>query len=308
MNGSQPAGCPCCNGTDLRFLGRLPENAWFAGMRMKEPLPGGCLFLCANCGMKFRDPIPDIAMYESMYSEGAAEVWTDNVRRRDFELIGDYLRDQLPIGARVLDYGCYAGALLARLGDRFETNGVEINRAAAQAAAEVVSGRIWRALDDIPESTRFDAIVLSDVIEHVAQPYGLLAQIGKRLSPEGALLITTGDADSALWNRFGPNWWYCFYPEHIRFLSRRTLAYLSQKLGLSLVRCEVFAHSDPAPIRRTLDNAMMYWYGLFPRSYLRVAGRLAELRGRTGGAVVPGSGLSEDHLFAVMKRGANHGN
>lgn len=120
-------------------------------------------------------------------------------------------------------------------------------------------------------------------------------------------MITTGDADSALWNRFGANWWYCFFPEHIRFISRRTLAYLSQRLGLSLVRCDAFSYSRLSPMRRAFDGTLMRWYGLFPKPYLGIAGFFARMRGRPGVATVPGCGLSQDHIFAVLKRNVRHG-
>ncbi|TKR33578.1 class I SAM-dependent methyltransferase [Luteimonas gilva] len=94
----------------------------------------------------------------------------------------------------VLEIGCssgYVGATLVAKGHR--VTGVELDPEAAEAARsalqEVFTGdadAFFRAHPD----RRFDAILLGDVLEHMAEPGATLARCASRLTPEGALAIS----------------------------------------------------------------------------------------------------------------------
>jgi 2-polyprenyl-3-methyl-5-hydroxy-6-metoxy-1,4-benzoquinol methylase len=223
--------------------------------------------------------------------------------RPDWELIAGYIFERLPQGGRVLDFGCYSGGLLARLGSAYERYGVEVNRVAAEVASQRIRGRVWPSVDDLPNDLRFDVVVVADVVEHVANPAELIRKLTALLSDRGILIVTTGDADNFLWNRFGANWWYCFYPEHIAFLSKAWLTYFSRKAELAIVRCETFRYSRQNSIHRSIDALCTCWYGWFPGTYMRFASWLKLLLGRPGITSAPGSGVSADHLFIVLTRG-----
>ena len=82
--------------------------------------------------------------------------------------------------ARVLDVGCGAGAnarsvVQASPGVRFV--GVEPNQRAAELASEVIEDVFHGVVEDWLETgptQTFDAIILSDVLEHVADPVKFL--------------------------------------------------------------------------------------------------------------------------------------
>jgi SAM-dependent methyltransferase len=283
-------------------IGSLKVSRWFAGTRLEEPMPDSSLYRCANCQLKFRSPVETEAVYSRLYDNAATATWHGEAIRADWDIIASYLSEQKPQGASVLDFGCYTGGLLDRLGERYRRYGIEINSAAAAIASQHIDGNVWSSVDDLPVDLEFDVIIATDVVEHVPNPLLLIEQLISKLSVDGVLLVTTGDADNDLWNRFGANWWYCFYPEHLSFLSRAWLEYASSISPLSVARCETFRYSNPGALRSVLDRIFVYWYGCFPSTYLLVGRLLNKLRGRGDITSVPGNGISDDHLFIVLKR------
>lgn len=113
--------------------------------------------------------------------------------RRTVTALGD-LR-----GMCVLDYGCGDGALSAMLavgvGPDGDVHGYDPNDDAIRLAAEMlpraaVVVRLHADRSTLPDA-HFDAVVCADVIEHVHDPEGLLAEIARVLRPGGRAVITT---------------------------------------------------------------------------------------------------------------------
>jgi SAM-dependent methyltransferase len=288
------------------MIGKLPDSHWFAGRYLNVPLSGYKLHRCRRCQLKFKHPLLDAASYQQLYDNAAISTWPADTTRPDWDLIIDYISTRLPQGGRVLDFGCYTGGLLTRLGSAYERYGVEINHTAANVASNRLSRHIWSSIAEIPGDLRFDVVVVSDVLEHLANPLTLINELAALLDDEGVLTITTGDADNRLWNRFGANWWYCFYPEHVAFVSETWLGYMSRTTGLTVVCCKTFYYCRKGPIIRIVDAVLTYCYGWFPIAYLRVVGRLKKMLGRRAMTSVPGSGVTADHLFVVLASGLKH--
>src|SRR5450755_1304329 len=85
--------------------------------------------------------------------------------------------------ARILDVGCGAGANARRISElapRARVFGIEPNPRAAQLAravcGEVFEGTLEAWARSAPHAP-FDAVLLSDVIEHIADPLGFLRQL-----------------------------------------------------------------------------------------------------------------------------------
>ncbi len=202
----------------------------------------------------------------------------------------------------MLDFGCYTGGLLSQLGAQYQRNGVEVNRAAANVASQNIGSNVWSSIDEIPDELRFDVVIATDVIEHVTNPMLLVEQFTSKLSKDGVLILTTGDADNSLWNRFGANWWYCYYPEHIVFISRDWLQYISKAAGVVVVRCEVFRYFKFRLLGHIVNWMLTYFYGVFPTAFLGLVRLLRKMLGRQSSTSIPGAGISRDHLFAVLRR------
>lgn len=300
-SGPEPQ-CPCCGAANPRNLGRLPDSAWFAGELLGTPLPGGHLFRCLACHLKFRLPVLSEDAYQHHYDNARTTTWAREMPRPDWNLVAAHVHGYLPTGGRVLDFGCYSGGLLAQLDARLERHGVEVNGTAAALAAARTGTQVWPSLDAIPPSMKFDAILAVDVVEHFVDPARLLDRLADRLGDRGIIVITTGDADNRWWNRFGANWWYCAFPEHVAFASSGWITQAATTRRFTMLRCDYFRYGELSGVQRALGFVAMLAYGLLPRVVLRIRSALRSILGKPGSAGAPGAGVVSDHLLIVLKR------
>jgi len=153
-----------------------------------------------------------------------------------------------PRGLRVLDLGCgggHNGALLKRAGAR-EVVGVELHAGAAAQARKrldvVVQGDLAHLdlaqLGDEP----FDAILASDVLEHLAAPEAVLARVVTRLRPGGVVVVSLPNVAhvvvfaNLLMKRWPRRSSGIFDRTHLRFFARRDMVRLLQGAGLRVLR------------------------------------------------------------------------
>jgi SAM-dependent methyltransferase len=295
--------CPDCGSQQLRCIGILPDVGFFAGSRLDEPLPGGELIQCKRCDLRFRHPHLGIATYDKLYDNARTDTWIAGPLRVDQRLVQS-LAQGARFGSpgarvRVLDFGCYAGDLLCSLPAQFEKFGIEVNATAGALAAKRAGARVERDLDHLPPELRFELIVAMDVIEHVPSPRALLKRLVERLAPGGRLVITTGDGAHWLWRLLGGRWWYCHFPEHIAFISRRWLRHHAGGLGVSVQQASSFNYLDAAerpPFLRGWKALLRYV--LRPGEHAQRQQHHAARHGSDLG--VPGIGLTRDHLLLVV--------
>lgn len=122
--------------------------------------------------------------------EGAA--YYDRVRTELLDMI-----DSAP--SRVLDIGCGGGATDAELKRRFPGSSV-IGIEAVAAAAESARGRVDRVIHANAETLDFqaagvpagslDLVIAADVLEHMYDPWHLLARLRPLLAPGGRILAS----------------------------------------------------------------------------------------------------------------------
>lgn len=304
MSAPIPA-CACCGADGAVVLGKLPDSEWFAGKRLAQPLDGGWLYRCAQCRLKFRYPLASTEMYRALYDNAETTTWPTNATRPDWDLILEQVDAFAPNGGRILDFGCYSGGLLSRLDARHERFGIEVNRHAAQVARQSTGALVWSSVEDIPDDLRFDVVVIADVVEHLPDPRALFDVLEPKLAEGGVIVVSTGDADNPLWNRFDANWWYCFYPEHIAFVSQAWVERALIPRGWSMRHCQRFRYHRFDRTRRMLEFAFACAYGWCPRAYLYILGAIKRWSGREAVTSVPGNGVSADHLlFAVGRKGS----
>jgi len=144
-------------------------------------------------------------------------------------------RLSIPAHAEILDAGCGSGRTLVELADYGVVSGLELDPDAAQFAAargcgEVKVGR----LEDLPWGDgTFDLITCLDVLEHVPDDRGALAEL-RRVSKTGAWLLLTVPAYQALWSLHDAA------NHHYRRYSRRGLRLVALEAGWRLVRMTSF--------------------------------------------------------------------
>ncbi len=99
---------------------------------------------------------------------------------------------------------------------------------------------------------QFDFVSCWHVIEHVADPHGVVGQIVKQLSPGGYVLIACPNCDS--WGRriFGIDWMPWELPRHFNHFTSRKLVNLLNDAGIGDV--DVMFDTQ----RRTLEKSCRY--------------------------------------------------
>jgi 2-polyprenyl-3-methyl-5-hydroxy-6-metoxy-1,4-benzoquinol methylase len=292
--------CPDCENPDLHLIGILPDVALFAGKPLDQPLAGGALYKCRICSLVFRAPRFDASIYQDLYDNAVADAWTVDESRQDQKLVSNYLHFHMPSGGRILDVGCYAGALLGSMDNRFEKFGVEINSTAAGIARSRFNITTWCSLGEIPANVRFNAILATDVIEHLTSPRQFIESLLPRLEEGGFIVLTSGDAENVWWRMAGAQWWYCSFAEHISFISKSWLHYYSRALNFRVIKAQRFRYTK---LRfRWLRYAFLLVYSLclaLRNMTLRLFGRV---RARSSASNAPGFGISADHLFIVISK------
>lgn len=169
---------------------------------------------------------------------------------------------QVPDGARVLDVGCATGYLAAELSRRGCTvDGIEVDPAAAQQARahcrEVIVGDLeapstHAAVETMLAGTRPDIIICADVLEHLRDPWTVLAWLRTLLSPDGRAVISVPNIAhwtarrALLRGRFDYTNYGLFDRTHLRFFTRASAAELARRAGFA-VRAERLAGA-PLPL------------------------------------------------------------
>lgn len=299
---SLPA-CPSCAHPDARFIGQLPAVDWFAGTRLNQAIDGGHLFECSRCHLRFRFPLLPRKTYTRLYNQSGVAIWSGTEHRKDWDLIESKLLELKPDAKTLLDYGCHTGGLLERLSYISQRFGVELNAAAAKVAANQTGAILFPDIASLPRNIRFDVITACDVVEHVDDPRALIRDLLALLAPDGQLIITTGDGAANAWSRSGANWWYCFYPEHISFISRAWLSYYEELGDFRVVDSLNFRQGYLHPVRRMWEHFLMVVYRHLPRLLLACARTVRKLRKKGGPASVPGNGVTADHILVILARG-----
>src|SRR3954451_11851657 len=104
------------------------------------------------------------------------------------------LQRHVPIGARrVLDLGCASGALGAALRARGAyVIGVERDPAYAAAARERLDEVVEADLETLEPAAlgRFDVLIAGDVLEHLVDPWTVLARLAHVVEPGGVAIVS----------------------------------------------------------------------------------------------------------------------
>jgi SAM-dependent methyltransferase len=130
------------------------------------------------------------------------------------EAIVDLAR-RFPFSGTALEIGCATGALLEDLQRAgFDAVGVDYSAwAVERARARVGVDRVWQIdierdlhHEAIAARAPFGALVMLSVLEHFADPFGVLARLSAHVAPGGRLFLTTTNAGGLGRSLFGGDW------------------------------------------------------------------------------------------------------
>lgn len=220
----------------------------------------GRIIGCGRCGLVRTTPPrspeqlarlhADPAYFHHPYFGPRRAVEGEQARQKYRRILGLLLNGFDTRGLRLLDVGCDTGGLLVVARDEFgmTVTGVEVSATAAQVARsahrlEVLAGDLAEAE---LSSRSFDAITLVDLIEHVADPNALLANVHSLLREGGRLYVATSDHDAlinslslALYRMLGRRSWplleKLYIPYHEFYFNSATLARLVRQAGFRVL-------------------------------------------------------------------------
>jgi len=203
---------------------------------------------CSHCSMVYMTPVIDQdRLTESYGSDGAQEAWVDKIAtdaepaaqhpvKRLFvkrtNLIGS-INKLRPTG-RILDVGCGDGEMLALAKDLYgyEVEGAELNDV-SRAEAE---RRLGIAIHDAPAEqlelprSRYDVIMLNQVVEHLADPVRCLEPLIPALRPDGILVLGCPNMESLSMKLFRDRHTHVGLG-HVNFFTRATLTRFEKTLA-----------------------------------------------------------------------------
>ncbi len=92
------------------------------------------------------------------------------------------------------------------------------------------------------KNEKYDVIILSQIIEHITEPYKMLNKVYSYLSKGGILYIATPNFNSHLSKVLKVNFPYLSPPEHVIFYSPKTLYFLLQKTGFQRMKIRTYGY------------------------------------------------------------------
>lgn len=193
---------------------------------------------CHICGLLQVTNLPPIEeVFHDDYRYSSSTV-PDLVRH--FEAYADHLAERLPSGARILEFGCNDGVLLARLRDRgFVVTGVDASHNMAEIArSKGLDVRTGFFTADFALANHlsgsFDAVTCSNVFAHIDDLQGAMAAVRTVLKPGGLFFVEVHDAEVLLREAQFDT----VYHEHLTYFGTDTLTGLAVRNGFSFVSCD----------------------------------------------------------------------
>ncbi len=187
---------------------------------------------------------------------GLLPLWVSTGLKRE----ADYLRymtlNSEPAG-KLLDVGCGGGRLLKRMKKcGWQVEGTDFD---AQATQRVTARYGIRThVGDLPQcqlpANSFDAITMSQTIEHLYDPAATLHECLRILKPGGLLVMTTPNVDSLGANEFGAFWRGWEAPRHLHLFSVESLRRLTQQAGFEVIEARTYSAGAAVVYRVSRTN------------------------------------------------------
>ncbi len=236
MEKEHDAVCSCCGNAGVQTLCALKNSH---------------LYRCQSCSFCFVHPTADRNVFYQKLERWAEEDVVDELRRRiafdpaTLALYRKYLDRLVRLNhgrGRLVDIGCSTGAFLSVARERgWDVAGVEAGKASSKYARDVLGLPVKTGpLEQFNWEQQFDAVVLTDVIEHLPVPIEALLKINSMLKLEGIVVLTTPNFDSLYRRLFGTEWWVInCEEEHLSLFNPLAIRQLLERCGFCIVRLSI---------------------------------------------------------------------
>lgn len=187
-----------------------------------KPIPKGWdIFKCGVCRLEFCDPMPSEEEFGDFYTDysdpRAPEAVCQANAQRHIEALKEY---GLTSESRLLDYGSGQG-VFCRAGGSDSWVNYDLYTANSES----------RVLED----DSYDWVTMWGVLEHVADPVGLLGRLKELLREGGHIALTTVSTELTIPYQHKP-------PEHVTYWTRGALERALTQAGFSI--CQYKPYND----------------------------------------------------------------
>jgi SAM-dependent methyltransferase len=231
--------CPLCRAASRKLI---YDSLWLAPELGEGKETELSVFSCASCGLGYLDPrLSDEQLNYFYNGSPSLTSWYENVFPGTIPRISLWMKlyahefkSILPSG-RVLDFGCGSGVFtneLRKLG--FDVVAFDVGDVPKGIAKKHFDIDIVTDLATVGEN--FDGIALLDVIEHVADPIGLLRMLRQRLKPGGILHIATPNFASVARKLRGSKWKSIDRRGHLVYFDPRSIRLALKQSGYETIR------------------------------------------------------------------------
>jgi SAM-dependent methyltransferase len=298
--------CPACGSADFQATGPSAPgvDCVVDGITFRQTEYS--IRECSVCGLLYRTPTLNAEELADYYALVDFRKWEISGFYPTERAVHAYLR-LLPLGARILDFGCSSGRLLASLVGDYDCHGLEVNTKAASAAA--AKGLKMLPPDSLECSGRtFDVLIMVDVFEHLSASLKVLTKALRVVKHGGVLLIVTGNGDAPACRLDPAQFWYFRNVEHLCMLTRRHALFLERELPVRLDLWKEISHYDTPWSQGLRQNAQHFSYWHFRRGTLlsrSLLPLLPVLNRARHWPVAPSFTCSRDHVLAVFRQSAD---
>jgi SAM-dependent methyltransferase len=237
--------------------------------------------------------------YAERYGELYRRHWWWRARE---EYLVEVLRRYLPTqqSSRILDVGCGAGLFFERLSEFGAVQGVEADSSMKTGHPEIDDRIHWGTLQSFGTDSAFDAVLMLDVLEHLADPLPPLRRALALVRDRG-VLVATVPAFRSLWTSHDD------LNEHFERYTKRTFGKLLRAGGWRVELLQYFFHwTFPAKLAvRMIEAVRPAPDGApdLPRIPPEPLNRTLYLLSRLEQRLLAPVGLPGSSLLAIAKRG-----
>ena len=240
--------CPVCNFKNKK------ENLLFKSIYKDTSFPNYEHVRCSNCKSIYISNILSNQKLEFLHDKYYAK-WENfdfnyfsDIKRSEIDRRNEWInfyKNKLPKfilnkkNKNSLDIGCgYGGCVSAFKRLKFDAFGIDVQKRCINKAkknfpnAKFILGTIDNLIKN--KYVNFDIITLHDVLEHIADPDGLIKKCKKILSNKGKIFIKVPNSQSLQINMLKEYSWEISAPFHRTLFSMQGLKKLSSKYKLKV--------------------------------------------------------------------------
>ena len=231
--------CPCTNKKESSVLYQSDHKNNKIDVKCTSTIHDKpTLYKCSKCSLIFSEYLN--YSFENAYAKVEDEKYIQQIpfKKKYFELLLSKIIPCLDISYNVLEIGSYYGVLGNVIKPHVKNyTGLELSKHAAEYSKKnfklnVISESLNKFLE---QNVLFDVIIMSDVIEHLDDPFITLNLIEKNLNPNGILIFTTFNMDAFVPRIMGRKY-HWIMPMHKFYFSNTTLRYFLNKNNMDIFK------------------------------------------------------------------------